>query len=76
MNNEMSHLEADYEIVRTLMLRRALENEQMLQDALHALRNGAPHVTDEFIERTIARLGNDVQYLREASRATQGGIGS
>jgi hypothetical protein len=32
----------------------------MLDDALHALRNERPHITDEFMERTIDRLRKHV----------------
>lgn len=28
----------------------------MLTDALHALRHGSPHITDEFLDRTIINL--------------------
>lgn len=38
--------------------RRAVADARsMLTDALHALRNGSPDVTDEFIDRTLVALG-------------------
>lgn len=40
-----ARLKQDSQIIRDL-----------LTDALHALRNGSPHVTDEFIDRSIAIL--------------------
>ena len=50
---EMSHTIDDIETARTKLVRDRAEVRRLLTDALHALRNGAPHVTDEFIDRAL-----------------------
>lgn len=32
------------------------QHADRLDDALHALRNGSPHITDEFLDRTVRQL--------------------
>lgn len=48
----------DVERARTKLVRAANAAETLLHDALHALRNGSPHITDEFIDRAIDHLRN------------------
>lgn len=43
---------------------------ELLTDALHALRHGSPHITDEFIERAINHL---VKASAEAVHYDNGG---
>ena len=47
------HAEDDREKMRTLCKRTLNTQCDLLQDALHALRNQRYNVTDEFIERSI-----------------------
>ena len=61
---ERAHLVDDYEKVRTGALRNVTADIDMLGDALHALRAGSPHVTDEFVDRTLTRLRKTVDILR------------
>lgn len=45
-----------YETARTAVVRESRQSVQMLEDALHALRNDRTHITEEFLERTITGL--------------------
>lgn len=62
-----SHLIDDYETVRTHALRTLLRQTDLLDDALHALRNGSPHVTDEFVERVRDDIDAEIAWLRGRS---------
>lgn len=53
---DQSHIIDDLEKERTAMVRKVKAALPLLGDALHALRNGSPHVTDEYLERVIADL--------------------
>ena len=53
---DQSHIIDDLEKERTAMVRKVNRAIPLLEDALHALRNGSPHVTDEYLERVIADL--------------------
>lgn len=46
----------DYDDARVAVIRAVRGAELLLADALHALRNGSPEVTDEFLDRTLREL--------------------
>lgn len=50
------HVLADLDDARTAMLRSSRSALLLLEDALHALRDGSTHITDEFLERSIKHL--------------------
>jgi hypothetical protein len=50
------HYVDDLEKARTIAVRALDQAEAMLSDALHALRNGSLHITDEYLDRTIDDL--------------------
>ena len=52
----MNHPDALLDDARTTLLRSTRAAERMLADALHALRDGRTHITDEFIDRTLCDL--------------------
>lgn len=55
---EVEHVHAVADLVEEngRMRRTVREVSDLLADALHALRNGRPDVTDEFIDRSLSRL--------------------
>ena len=53
-----------YERIVTADLRMLVAHRDLLTDALHALRNGSPHVTDEYIERTLSAMSNRIDAIR------------
>jgi len=50
----------DLERERTKAIRTLREQKDLLSDALHALRNGSPAVTEEFLERSIAAIAKAI----------------
>mgnify|MGYP003452409400 CR=1 FL=1 len=60
-----SHATDDYEKLRTHPIRTISKDVRMLEDALYALRNGSSNITEEFLERTIESLGNELTFLHE-----------
>lgn len=58
------HTIADLDAARTKAVRVAEAEVAMLTDALHALRNGAPAVTEEFLNRAITNLTALAKELR------------
>lgn len=60
---QLSHLRADFEAMRTRQLRTARRNKELLDNALLALRNGSPAVTDDHVERVIAKLAREIHWL-------------
>ena len=47
---------AQMDDARCTLLRAARQAEDMLVDALWALRHGSPNITDEFVDRTARSL--------------------
>jgi hypothetical protein len=60
----ISHLIDDAETTRTHPIRTLKDSVDLLTDALHALRNGSPHVTDEFVERVRDAIDAEIKWLR------------
>jgi len=59
-----THAENDFEVLRARVLRTIDEQTLMLDDALHAVRNGVTDVTEEFVERVIQVLRREADALR------------
>ena len=59
-----AHTIADLDAARTRAVRVAEAEAAMLTDALHALRNGSPAVTEEFLDRAITNLTALAEDLR------------
>jgi len=53
-----------YEKIVTADLRMLVAHRDLLTDALHALRNGSPHVTDEYIDRTLSAMTDRIDAIR------------
>lgn len=51
-----THHAADYEALRTRILRMLTKERALLEDGLHAVQNGRPHIAEEFMERVIDKL--------------------
>lgn len=62
----------DYESLRAQMVRGLVQQISLLEDGLHALRNGSLDVTDEYVERVIDSLREDVQRLRDGLKRERG----
>lgn len=50
---EQAHIIADLHAELSAHRRHTKLANALLVDALHALRNGSPHVTDEYIDRIL-----------------------
>jgi hypothetical protein len=68
---ERSHQIDTFESLRTRIVRGLDRQLELLTDGLHALRNGSPEVTEEFIERSIAAIESDAAQLRDAGGTSQ-----
>ncbi|MEU1186545.1 hypothetical protein [Streptomyces sp. NPDC005859] len=64
---DKSHMADDYETLRTRIIRRLGGEIDLLTDGLHALRNGAPDVAEEFLDRSLLALTREVKQLKDAS---------
>ncbi|MFD7878990.1 hypothetical protein ACFV5G_33680 [Streptomyces sp. NPDC059766] len=64
---DKSHMTDDYETLRTRIIRRLGGEIDLLTDGLHALRNGAPNVAEEFLDRSLLALTREVEQLKGAS---------
>ncbi|WP_250287677.1 hypothetical protein [Streptomyces atroolivaceus] len=64
---DKSHMTDDYETLRTRIIRRLGGEIDLLTDGLHALRNGAPNVAEEFLDRSLLALTREVEQLKDAS---------
>lgn len=60
-----SHMTDDYEGLRTRVIRRLSSQVEMLSDGLHALRNGSTPVAEEFIDRALTAIQQEVKTLKE-----------
>lgn len=58
---EQSHIIDDIEKKRTSHVRAMKRSVSLLDDALNALRAGRTSVTDEYIERTLMDLLNELK---------------
>ncbi len=63
---DKSHLIDDYEMLRTRTIRRLSDQVQLLSDGLHALRHGSHAVAEEFLDRALTAIQNEVAKLRES----------
>lgn len=63
---DKSHLVDDYEVLRTRVIRRLTTQIELLSDGLHALRNGSPEVTDEYLDRALSAFRQEVESLRDS----------
>lgn len=63
---DKSHMADDYETLRTRLIRRLTGEIDLLTDALHALRNGASPVAEEFLDRSLLALSREVEQLKDA----------
>lgn len=64
---DKSHMADDYETLRTRIIRRLGGEIDLLTDGLHALRNGAPNVAEEFLDRSLLALTREVEQLKVSS---------
>ncbi|MGC2997690.1 hypothetical protein ACPF8X_04580 [Streptomyces sp. G35A] len=64
---DKSHMADDYETLRTRIIRRLGGEIDLLTDGLHALRNGAPDVAEEFLDRSLLALTREVEQLKDAA---------
>lgn len=59
-----AHVIADLDAARTKAVRVLTADAQMLTDALHALRNGAPGVVEEYLDRVLTNMTALAEDLR------------
>lgn len=64
---DKSHMADDYETLRTRIIRRLGGEIDLLTDGLHALRNGAPNVAEEFLDRSLLALTREIEQLKDAA---------
>jgi hypothetical protein len=69
---EKSHAVDDYESLRSQLVRGLAQQISLLEDALHALRHERVAVTDEYVERVIESLREDLQRLRDGINKHRG----
>lgn len=62
--HDKSHHLDEFERLRTRTMRLLGSQVALLSDGLSALRNGDPQVTDEFIDRIISSLNEELAHLR------------
>lgn len=67
---DKSHMSDDYETLRTRVIRRLGGEIDLLTDALHALRNGAAPVAEEFLDRSLLALSREVEQLKDTTGGT------
>jgi hypothetical protein len=69
---DKSHAIDDYETLRAQLVRGLIQQTSLLEDGLHALRNGRHAVTEEYVERVIDSLREDLQRLRDGVKRDRG----
>jgi hypothetical protein len=69
---EKSHAVDDYERLRSQQVRGLAQQTSLLEDGLHALRHDSPAVTEEYMERVIESLREDMQRLRDGIKKDGG----
>ncbi|MEH0820480.1 MULTISPECIES: hypothetical protein [unclassified Micromonospora] len=62
---DKSHMVDDYEVLRTQVIRRLGSQVQLLSDGLHALRSGSTPVAEEFVDRALTAIQQEVARLKE-----------
>lgn len=62
------HAVDDYENLRTQVIRQLSGQVNLLNDGLHALRNGSIAVADEFVDRALAKIDAEVKRLKEMAQ--------
>lgn len=68
---QSSHAVDDYESLRTRVLRSIDRQLTLLEDGLHALRNGSTSVTEEYLERVIEAFVNQTASLRQENSSEE-----
>jgi hypothetical protein len=69
---DKSHAIDDYETLRAQLVRGLVQQTSLLEDGLHALRNKRSAVTEEYLERVIDSLREDLQRLRDGVKRDRG----
>jgi hypothetical protein len=62
---DKSHHIDDYEKLKTRVMRVLVKQIDLLTDGLHALRHGSSSITDEYIERSVITLNEELVQLRD-----------
>ncbi|MER5337833.1 hypothetical protein [Micromonospora sp. NPDC002717] len=62
---DKSHMVDDYEVLRTQVIRRLGSQVELLSDGLHALRSGSTPVAEEFVDRALTAIQQEVARLKE-----------
>jgi hypothetical protein len=62
---DKSHMTDDYEVLRTQVIRRLGSQVELLSDGLHALRGGSTPVAEEFVDRALTAIKQEVARLKE-----------
>ena len=62
---DKSHHVDDYETLRTQVIRRLSAQVELLGDGLHALRNGSTGVAEEFVDRALTAIKDEVTRLKD-----------
>ena len=62
------HAVDDYENLRTQVIRQLSGQVNLLNDGLHALRNGSIAVADEFVDRALSKIDGEVKRLKELAQ--------
>lgn len=65
---DRSHAIDDYERLRTKLIRDLVQQTSLLENGLHALRNSRIQVIEEYVERVIESLHDDLQHLRNGGK--------
>lgn len=68
---DKSHLTDDYEVLRTQVIRRLSTQTDLLNDGMHALRNGSTGVAEEFVDRALTAIQAEVGRLRGLAGGAQ-----
>lgn len=61
-----SHHAADYEALRTQIVRQLDKQKLLLVDGLHAIRHGRLTVADEFVDRSLVAITREIDNLTQA----------
>jgi hypothetical protein len=68
---DTSHHAYDYEALRTQVIRRLSAQADLLNDGLHALRNGRTDIADEFLDRSLTAIEGEVARLKDLDGSRQ-----
>lgn len=61
---KVAHLQDDIEKIRSKVYRTLKDDNVMLANALHALRKGKTHVTDDHLDRVIESIDKLIKELQ------------